>query len=138
MLQWNENLATGDSRIDAEHREIFAQLNEIGEALQQRADPEVLTRLILLLLDYSYLHFHHEEHAMACAACPMKDKNCAAHRFFIERLKNWLAVINSGTVPVSMIRDIHAETSRWIQAHVETIDLALRATPPVASPAGLA
>ena len=129
MLNWSEQLETGDMRIDAEHREIYARLNEIGAAIERRVEPEALTRLIVVLLDYSYLHFHHEEHAMECARCPFRGHNCAAHRVFIERLQNWLAVINSGTMPVSLIQDIHTETCRWIGSHIEKIDVGLRMRP---------
>jgi hemerythrin-like metal-binding protein len=130
MLQWTESLRTGNARIDAEHREIMAQLNEIGGALQRGADPEALTKLITVLLDYAYLHFHHEEHAMSCAGCPMLGKNCAAHRFFAVKMKTWLAVINSGVAPISLISDIHTQSCDWIKSHIEKVDIGLRSPPP--------
>lgn len=138
MLQWTAQLETGHPQIDEEHRVIFSRLNEIGEAIRCGADPEALSRLIVVLLDYAYLHFHHEEHAMACARCPHHHANCEAHRTFIERLKVWLAIINTGVVPISLIADIHAETCRWIEAHIGKIDVGLREAPPAALQPALA
>ena len=126
MLIWGKHLETGNPDIDLEHKEIFTRLNAIGDAIERRVDPETLTELIVVLLDYSYLHFHREEHAMACAGCPLHDRNCNAHRVFVERLQNWLAVINDEAMPVSMIQDIYTETCRWIQTHIENIDGGLR------------
>lgn len=130
MLHWNSQLETGHPQVDAEHREIYARLNEIGETIERGADPEALTRLIVLLLDYAYLHFHHEEHTMDCARCPMHDRNCAQHRLFVERMQNWLVIVNSGTAPISLIGDIHAECCAWIAHHIENVDLGLRASAP--------
>lgn len=129
MLIWSEHLETGEVRTDREHREIYDQLNEIGAAIEREMAPEAVTRLIVVLLDYAYLHFHHEENAMACARCPLHDRNCQAHRVFIERLQHWLAVIADGNAPRSLIQDIYGETCRWIKAHIENVDTALRATP---------
>lgn len=126
MPHWSQELETGDARIDAEHREIYDRLNEIGAAIDRGSDPEALTRLITLLLDYAYLHFHHEEHAMACARCPFHERNCTAHRLFIERVKTWLVIVNSGTAPISLISDIYREGCTWIEHHIATVDSGLR------------
>jgi hemerythrin-like metal-binding protein len=128
MLLWNENLETGHPQVDAEHREIFIQLNEIGDAIARGASREAISRLIVVLLDYSNRHFANEEHAMACAQCPLHGANCAAHRAFIDRMTAWLGAINSGVTPMSLISDVHAEACRWIEHHITTVDLALRPT----------
>ena len=126
MLTWTEDLATGNPRIDAEHREIYRQMNELGDAIVRGAGSATLNELAEVLLNYAYLHFHHEEHAMACAHCPAHRLNCAAHRDFIRRLRAWMCQINSGTFPQSQIYELHRETSLWIKNHIEHIDIRLR------------
>lgn len=122
---WTEKLSTGVPRIDEEHREIFRQLNEIRDALQQGQDAAVVNHLAEVLLDYAYLHFHHEEHAMACAHCTRQEHNCQAHRQFIERLRTWLCLMNSGQLTRATILSLHTETSLWIQHHIQEIDVGL-------------
>jgi len=126
MLSWTEDLATGNPRIDAEHREIYRQMNELGDAIVRGAGSATINELAEVLLNYAHLHFHHEEHAMACAHCPAHRLNCAAHRDFIRRLRAWMCQINSGTFPQSQIHELHRETSLWIKNHIEHIDIRLR------------
>jgi len=129
MLQWSQDLETGHAAIDQEHREIFDRLNHIGAALDHGADPEALRQLIHLLLDYSQRHFRHEEHVMHCRRCPLHQANCTAHQDFVARTVHWLAIMNCGVVPTSLIADIHAELSAWIEQHIARIDLSLRTAP---------
>ncbi len=126
MLTWTEELATGNPQIDEEHREIYRQLNLLSEEISRGADDATLKRLTEVLMDYAHLHFHHEEHAMACAKCPKERANCNAHRHFIERLRIWMALMTSTRLPRSMIASLHQETKIWIRNHIEKIDSGLR------------
>jgi hemerythrin-like metal-binding protein len=125
MLEWSSTLETGNDNIDRQHREIFAKLNSIEAAIHDGADRECLLRLITALLDYSYVHFHHEEHAMSCSRCPFQGANCEAHEQFILRLRGWLAVIMAGGTQTSLLKEIHAESCHWIKNHIEKVDIGL-------------
>ena len=126
MLHWRPELNTGDPDIDREHQEIYAKLNEIGEAIRKHDSPEVISQLIAVLQHYSNAHFRREERAMSCSRCPMHGANCAAHAYFSERLKIWMTIISSSGLPVSLLEDIHEETCRWIEQHIEKIDTSLK------------
>lgn len=125
MLEWTPNLVTGNPEIDRQHQEIFAKLNGIETALNQGADRESLIRLMTALLDYAYIHFHHEESAMRCSRCPFQDSNCDAHRGFIIQLHAWMAAIMSGDAPDSLLKEIHQESCRWLLNHIAKVDIGL-------------
>lgn len=129
MLEWSTSLETGNADIDRQHQEIFAKLNSIETAIHGGADRECLIRLITALLDYSYIHFHHEEHAMNCSRCPFQSANCDAHEQFILRLRGWLAVIMAGDAQTSLLAEIHTESCRWIRNHIEKVDIGLLQQP---------
>jgi len=129
MLTWDSALDTGNDDVDRQHREIFVRLNGIEAAINDGTDHETLLGLVNALLDYAYIHFHHEEHAMNCARCPKHDANCAAHRQFILRLRSWLILIEGGGAEAQLLREIYAESCRWIQHHIEHVDSGLRAQP---------
>ena len=122
-------METGNDDIDRQHREIFTKLNGIETAIRDGSDRECLIRLITALLDYSYIHFHHEEHAMNCSRCPFHDVNCAAHREFILQLRNWLALIVAGDAPATLLTEIHAASCHWIKRHIEQVDRGLQQSP---------
>ena len=129
MLTWDPALNTGNDDIDRQHREIFARLNGIETAINDGVDHESLMQLINALLDYAYIHFHHEEHAMNCSRCPFHDTNCRAHREFILRLRNWLILLEGGGAEAQLLREIHAESCHWIKSHIEQVDSGLRPQP---------
>ena len=131
MLLWEARLETSHPDIDREHRQIFAQLNEIEDALRQGAGRERIIDMILFLQQYTLVHFSREESVMACTNCSRHKANCSAHRRFEERLEAWIAVLSSPGMPVSVLEDIHAETCRWIHAHIGQVDVGLREVRPV-------
>ena len=126
MLHWRNDLETGHTDIDREHQDIYARLNEIGGTIERSAEPEALSSLIRLLLDYSNRHFRHEESVMNCRHCPMHETNCTAHRDFLARTVNWLAIMSSGAVPPAVVVAIHTELCTWIEQHIARIDTGLR------------
>lgn len=126
MLAWRPELNTGIAEIDREHQEMFEKLNEIERAIARNEEAAVVSQLVSVLQDYAYSHFKREEHAMSCAGCPLAGSNCAAHAYFIERLRIWMAMITSSGLPVSFLYDIHQETARWVENHIAKIDTSLR------------
>ncbi len=127
MLEWTKDLETGDSTIDQEHREIYGRLNALEAAIERGAEHDALRGLIHLLLDYTHKHFRHEEAVMRCRNCPTREANSNAHDEFLSRMIQWLAIMNTGPVPISVVADIQAETSQWIHRHIVQIDCGLRA-----------
>ena len=125
MLVWSSKLATGHADVDRQHQVIFAKLNEIEAAINRDADKECLIRLVTALLDYAYIHFHHEENAMACSRCPFHGLNCEAHRAFISRLHRWLYLVTSGNASASLLKEIHGESCAWLLNHIEGVDRGL-------------
>lgn len=128
MLEWHSSLETGHADIDRQHREIYAKMNEIEAALDGECAPACVNQLVNALVDYAYLHFHHEEHTMECVHCPAYGENCAAHREFVVRLQNWFTLFEEGKLPVYALKKLHAESSHWIKTHIEKVDSELRRT----------
>lgn len=135
MITWNVNFETGHPHLDREHQEICARLNRIGEALEQGAGHEQIAEMVSLLLNYTLVHFRREEGVMACAKCPRHGENCAAHAQFAARLERWLEVLSLpiSDIGTTVLREVHAESCRWIQHHLLQIDSSLRQVPPQAA-----
>jgi hemerythrin len=125
MLQWTDSLTTGNAEIDQEHRQIFDKLNGIETAIQKGADKECLIRMVTTLLDYTYYHFSHEEHAMNCARCSSHHTNCAAHRLFTMKIRGWLAAIMKGGTSTTLLQEIHQESCAWLMDHIRKVDTGL-------------
>jgi hemerythrin len=128
MIAWNHSYETGNPEVDRDHQEICARLNQIEAALENGAGREQITEMVSVLRDYTLVHFRREENIMACAKCPRHNENCKAHVQFEARLERWLEVL---TIPLpgigtTILKDVHAESCRWIQHHLRQIDSSLR------------
>jgi hemerythrin len=130
VITWSVNFETGHPDIDREHQGICERLNQIELAIVAGAGRAQVAEMVSVLLHYTLVHFRREELAMACAKCPLRGENCLAHAKFVARLEHWLEVMTiPGTNP-SILRDVHAETCRWIEQHLLQTDSALRSARP--------
>jgi len=126
MIIWNANFETDHPDIDREHRGICDRLNQIEIALDAGAGREQIAEMVSVLLSYTLVHFRREEAAMACVRCPLRGENCIAHAKFAGRLERWLEVLTIPDVSTVILKDVHAETCRWIEQHLLQIDSSLR------------
>lgn len=125
MIPWTPALETGHPQIDDDHQKLIASLNELDAALKKGAGKEQVAQLIAFLNSYSREHFAREEAHMARVQCPAAAANRQAHRAFVDKLDGWLAKLQSGS-SLSLVLEVHRETSRWIEAHILGVDCKLR------------
>ena len=60
-IEWNEKLATGNSNIDDQHKELFCRFDTLLAACNQRKGKDEVHNLLLFLGDYVKTHFSMEE-----------------------------------------------------------------------------
>ncbi len=126
MTIWSPRFETGHAHLDAEHRAFFDQLNRLQDAIESGAGREKIVEMITILQQYSLGHFAREEDHMRKVHCPAIDANCSAHRSFSAKLDGWLELLSTSGSPVTLLRDIHRESSAWIESHILKIDCQLR------------
>jgi hemerythrin-like metal-binding protein len=126
MITWSPRLETGHAQIDAEHRELIEKLAVLKQVIEAGAGRERIVELINLLQRYVLGHFAREETHMHRTGCPAYEENRTAHRVFERKLEGWLELLTTGSVPVSLLLDVHRESSAWIEAHILKCDCQLR------------
>jgi hemerythrin len=62
---------------------------------------------------------------MTHVECPAAAANKQAHREFVARLDGWLVKLRSG-VSLPLVLEVHREISKWIGAHIVSVDCKLR------------
>lgn len=130
MTLWDDRFATGHQQIDDEHREFCRQLDDIKQAITEGAGREQIVQLIVVLQKYVLRHFGREEAYMLRVNCPAMKANCAAHRELETKLERWLEVLTMSGTPVSVLTDVHRESTAWIADHILNIDCKLRGCVP--------
>ncbi len=126
MTAWSARFETGHPKVDAEHREFFRQLNTLKEAVDDGAGREVVVELITILQRYAQGHFEREEDHMERFGCEALEANRAAHREFSRKLEGWIEILTFSGTPVSVLLDVHRESTAWIEKHIVNVDCRLR------------
>ena len=130
-IEWNEAiLGTGLPDIDEQHREWLRRYNEFDNAVSNGQGIEVIFGALAFMVQYTEIHFSHEEARMAEYGCQAQDANRAAHDQFRTRLDemlSWLEKAKPTTVEVVILKQ---ELEDWLMNHISTIDVQLRNVDP--------
>lgn len=83
-LRWNDNLSTGVSEIDAQHRALFGHINALLEACRGGHAMEQIPSLLAFLQEYVESHFAMEEELMVSSGYPLLPSHRRQHEGFLQ------------------------------------------------------
>lgn len=127
-MQWTEDLSVGIDSIDRQHKELFARLDRLIDAVKQGRCRLIVESTIGFLEGYAAAHFADEERYMERTSYPASPRHKAQHAAFLEqlsRLKEALAEEGHGSYPLSVSTIQMA--SDWILEHISLLDKELGA-----------
>jgi len=119
-IQWTEELATGIARIDAQHRDLYAQVASLHEAMrtnQLDRVPAVLDGL----QRYALEHFATEEREMAERGYPRLAQHRVLHGIFVDEFLRQRAML-SDSVTLSGVVSLSVWLTDWLREHVRKED----------------
>jgi hemerythrin len=84
-LQWNDNLASGSTEIDSQHKELFKRIDSLLTAFQKEGVArEEVSKIIQYLSDYVVFHFGNEENFMKKYGYSSTSAHKAQHEQFVK------------------------------------------------------
>ncbi len=116
LIQWSEKLSVNVPSIDGQHRILIDLINQLHEAMLSGRSKEVIADVLSRLIDYTKLHFAHEEHCMAksCYA-HLKEHRCQ-HIDLAETVLKFEKDFNAGKVGLTM--DVLTFLQQWLNGHI--------------------
>jgi hemerythrin len=125
-IQWSDNLASGSSEIDIQHRELFQRINKLLATFDKGSlDRQEFSTIIQFLTDYVVFHFGNEEAYMAKFSYSSTPQHKAQHEQFIRtfgRLKDRLML--EGLNP-QLAEETKQLVVDWLINHIRYSDRAL-------------
>ncbi|MCS7306671.1 MAG: bacteriohemerythrin [Thermoguttaceae bacterium] len=125
-ISWDDSLLTGIPTVDAQHKELFRQVNAFHAAMLQGKAREELGKLLDFLGRYTQQHFFDEERFMEQYRCVAAATNKAAHQTLLKRFVELRQRFDQEKTNVQVVMDIYRELSDWLVNHVKAVDLLLR------------
>ncbi len=127
-MEWNESLSVGFRKIDADHRELFKMIKELGDAINQHTCKYKIDDVIKFLENYVKNHFAMEEKYMKTFKYPEYRQHRAEHEKFMitfAGLKRGLQKIKAsgsyaGSYELSVTTD--QVLVDWLLDHIAKVD----------------
>ena len=126
-LEWKDEYCTGLDKVDEQHRQLFALLNDLEQMIMQGIDsgPKVDNFLTSLAID-TQTHFSFEENCMMRYKCPVARKNKEAHDQFLYHFENFQREYQAKGSCASLLKKLHQMTETWVVSHICNIDIHLK------------
>jgi hemerythrin len=118
-IQWDDRLATGIERIDAEHRVFVALIGELEQADADGAPHERMERILREIHAYAVFHFVREENLMTDCGYPERDRHRSEHKRLLVQYANVLHEYREGRVLVQHIVEL---VYGWFAEHAAEAD----------------
>ncbi|NUN70995.1 MAG: hemerythrin family protein [Bacteroidetes bacterium] len=122
LIQWSEKLAVNIPSIDGQHRILVDLVNQLHDAMKAGRSKEVIADVLNRLIDYTKLHFAHEEACMtkSCFA-HAKDHKCQ-HDELASKVLQFQADFSAGKVGLTM--EVLNFLQQWLSGHIMKSDKA--------------
>ena len=117
-MQWSQDLETGISVIDVQHRRIIDYINKLDHASQTGNAAEV-KRVLEQLVDYTLTHFQFEEELQERANYPFLKAHRRVHDIFKKRIAIFLGRANAGE---DVIPELMELLRVWLSSHIKGDD----------------
>jgi len=125
-MQWSERFATGNERLDRQHRRLFEMSEDYRSALAEGGGERVYYQLIASLEAYARGHFGIEEQCMEAYRCPVAEINHQAHTDFLASLDQYRQRYRTTGFTYEDAQSLVDFLDNWLADHIGRIDTQLR------------
>ncbi|RIA32117.1 hemerythrin [Ectopseudomonas oleovorans] len=117
-LDWSDDLNTGITVIDDQHKRIVAMINQL-DAAQRAASKVQAGEVIDELIDYTVSHFAFEEAMIEEAGYIFTKAHKRVHALFIKRVEDYRERFNRGE---DIADELKGMLGRWLFSHIRSDD----------------
>lgn len=121
-IKWSETLATGVTKIDEQHKELFTRVNSLLEAMSQGKGKEEIGKVVKFLGDYVVGHFSMEEALMDKENYPDKINHKAQHKAFINEFQQIKKELETGSPSTIALIQTQRKIVDWLTNHIGATD----------------
>jgi hemerythrin len=120
MFEWNPRYSVQIGSIDAQHQTLFHLAEELHSAMSAGRGKSALSRILARLVQYTMVHFAHEERLMRLHDYPDLAAHKAQHQALTQKVQQFQADFNAGKTAMTVqlmhfLRD-------WLTDHIAGSD----------------
>jgi hemerythrin-like metal-binding protein len=122
MFEWKPQFSVGIGSIDGQHQNLFAIARELYAAMSAGQGKLAVGRVLDRLVQYTAIHFAHEERLMQQFQFPAFAKHQEEHRMLTRQVLAFQADYEAGRVAMSI--QLLNFLKDWLEHHIQTEDSA--------------
>ena len=120
MFNWRTEYSVDIGSIDAQHRMLFAIADELYTAMTAGQSRTVLDRILYRLVQYTKVHFAHEERLMQLHGYPEFQKHKGEHDALTTKVLTFQRDFQAGKVSMSV--QLLQFLRGWLVEHIQGSD----------------
>jgi hemerythrin-like metal-binding protein len=122
IAKWSDELTTGVTEVDTQHKELIRLVNDFHEALMQGKGREVVGDAIHFLSDYVVKHFQMEERLMLDNHYPGYVAHKGQHEQFIKDFTKLANDFNTAENSSLLAINVQRSIMQWLINHIMKVD----------------
>jgi hemerythrin len=120
MFEWKPQYSVRIGSIDGQHQNLFRLAEELYAAMSAGQGRATLSRILDRLVQYTKVHFAHEERLMSLHRYPDLEAHMAQHRALTKQVMDFQAEFEAGHT-VLTVQVLHF-LKDWLQKHIASSD----------------
>ena len=122
MINWKDSYDIGVEKIDCQHRQLLAKLNEFFDACSKQQGKEQIEETLNFLKDYTLEHFSSEESLMADIDFPELTEHRKTHAEFIQTVLELEETLKTKGPSVLSTIKLNRTLTDWLLNHINKCD----------------
>lgn len=121
FLRWNPSFSIGVEAFDVEHQELMRMINDLHQDLQAGKGQDAGQAIVTRLIDYTAVHFAHEEAELQRHGYPQRRLHREQHEKLKARVAEFHARLTHGQnslIAIEMLRFLKT----WLEKHIQSED----------------
>ncbi len=126
-FEWNDDLNTGFSQIDSQHKELFARYNALLQACSTTQETDAIGNYLNFLLEYTIFHFEAEEQEMTNRKYPRFAEHKVEHEIFKRQINQIYEGYKVHGVNMQVFVMTIRSSGEWLVNHILQTDKTMAA-----------
>lgn len=122
FVKWDQlKFGLGIPSVDNQHKTLIEILNQIADLRKHEYSNNDMIQILRQLYEYTKTHFADEEQIMKKYNYPGLTKQQSEHRFFVDKVKQFIVNIKKGNIDIS--DDMYYFLRDWTLSHIQNLDV---------------
>jgi len=122
QFEWTSELETGCPRIDGQHKQLIATLEEFQSACKRGVQGVELKEILDFLVGYTITHFADEEEFQLKYNYPDYERHKLLHDDFKVVASKLAERLMKEGASVDIVVEIHFTIGKWLVCHIKEED----------------